>query len=334
MEFLSALALARQLGASDLHIISNQLPRVRLDGELVLLPGGVLQKTEQIDKIINKIIHLEEKSKKFVKELDCALELPIDSTKKIRFRVNVFQMVHGSGLICRFIPTQPPTLEQLNLPKIIQTLCETDQGLILIAGATGSGKSTTLAAMIDKMNMTQARHIITLEDPIEFLHASQKSLVTQREIHQHTQNFQSGLRAALREDPDVILVGELRDLETIRLALTAAETGHLVLATVHASTAPRTIHRLLDVFSGDEKPLIRNMLAESLCAIICQKLIKKPTSGRYAAHEILLATPAVRNLIREDRIAQMVSVMQTGGAVGMCTFEQSLQSVVRASYKI
>lgn len=325
MEFLSALALALQLGASDLHIISNQFPRIRIDGELVLLPGGLLQQAEQVDKIVNKIMHLEENSEKFVMELDRTLALSIDSTKKIRIRVNVFQMIQGTGLICRFIPTQSPTLEQLNLPKIIRSLCDTDQGLILIAGATGSGKSTTLAAMIHEMNMTQARHIITLEDPIEFLHVSQKSLITQREIHQHTQNFQSGLRAALREDPDVILVGELRDLETIRLALTAAETGHLVLATVHASTAPRTIHRVLDVFSGEEKPLIRNMLSESLCAIICQKLIKKSTGGRYAAHEILLATPAIRNLIREDRIAQMVSVMQTGSAVGMCTFEQSLK---------
>ena len=325
MTFLTTLALAEQLGASDLHILPNQVPRIRLDGELIKLPDTSVYTTETIDEIVNKFIMLDEKVSFFLNELDRSIELSIDSTKKIRIRLNVFQMAQGIAFIRRFIPTTPPKLAQLNLPQIINTFCEMQQGLILIAGTTGSGKSTTLAAMIHQINLHQARHIITLEDPIEFLHASQKSLVTQREIHQHTKNFQTGLRAALREDPDVILVGELRDLETIRLALTAAETGHLVLATVHASTAPRTIHRLLDVFPGEEKSLIRSMLSESLGAIVCQRLIKKTGGGRQAVHEILSATPAVRNLIRQDQMAQMVTVMQTGSAYGMCTFEQSLR---------
>jgi len=322
MAFFKWLTLANQLGASDLHLLPNEIPRIRLDGELIPLPDGLIVSSEQIGEIVSKFNILDESLPSKHTEIDGSLELVIDSTNKIRIRVNIFRSLMGIGLVCRLIPSEPSSIEQLNLPPVIQKLCRTSDGLILVAGATGSGKTTTLAAMIAEINANQAKHIITLEDPIEFIHSNKKSLVTQREITQHTKNFQTGLRAALREDPDVILVGELRDLATIRLALTAAETGHLVLATVHSSTAPRTINRLLDVFPGAEKSMIRNMLSESLRAVICQKLIKKPEGGRKALHEILLATPAVRNLIREDRIPQIVSVMQTGSKQGMCMFEQ------------
>jgi twitching motility protein PilT len=241
--------------------------------------------------------------------------------------VNVYHQQQGIGAAFRLIPSQIPTQTALNLPAVFDTFCHAQHGLILITGPTGSGKSSSLAALIHAINKTQAKHIITIEDPLEFVHTADKSLITQREVHTDTLSFEAALRAALREDPDIICVAELRDLESVRLALTAAETGHLVLATLHTASAPQTIDRLIDVFPGNEKDLIRTMLSESLLAIVAQKLQKKLQGGRQALFEILVATPAIRHLIRENKTAQLYSAMQTGKAVGMCTFAQYQESV-------
>ncbi len=257
-------------------------------------------------------------------ELDFAIAIPGVS----RFRVNAFQQARGVSAVFRVIPEAIPTLDQLNFPAVFKQLLNLSNGLILITGPTGSGKSTTLAAMVDYINTLQACHIITIEDPIEFTHQSKKSLVSQRQAGRDTHDFNIALRSALREDPDVILLGEMRDLETIRLALTAAETGHLVMATLHTSSAPRAISRIIDVFPAGEKNVIRNMLSESLQAVICQTLVKKSDGGRISAFEIMLGTSAIRNLIREDKIAQMYTSIQTGSEVGMCTLEQYLQQLV------
>ena len=229
----------------------------------------------------------------------------------------------------RAIPSQVPTLEQLRAPEIFRSIAESPHGLVLVTGPTGSGKSTTLAAMIDYKNANFHEHILTVEDPIEFVHESKKSLVSQREVHRHTLGFSDALRSALREDPDVILVGEMRDLETIRLALTAAETGHLVFGTLHTGSAAKAVDRIIDVFPAAEKAMVRSMLSESLRAVISQALLKKIGGGRVAAHEIMVGTPAIRNLIREDKVAQMYSVIQTGQAAGMQTLDQALQALVR-----
>jgi len=242
--------------------------------------------------------------------------------------VNVFRQMQGVAAVFRVIPDVIPAMDDLGLPEMLKALLDLPNGLILVTGPTGSGKSTTLAAMVDYINQKQHSHIITIEDPIEFTHNSKTCLINQREVHRDTNDFATALRSALREDPDVILVGELRDLETIRLSLTAAETGHLILATLHTSSAPRTINRIVDVFPAEEKNMIRNMLSESLQAVICQTLVKKIGGGRVAALEIMLGTPAIRNLIREDRIAQMVTTIQTGSEIGMCTLDQYLQSLM------
>ena len=245
-----------------------------------------------------------------------------------RFRVNVFTQDRGAGAVFRVVPAKVLTLEELNTPLIFKDIASSPRGIVLVTGPTGSGKSTTLAAMVDYVNTTRSDHIITIEDPIEFVHQSKKSLINQREVHRDTLGFTEALRSALREDPDVILVGELRDLETIRLALTAAETGHLVFATLHTSSAAKTIDRVVDVFPGDEKEMVRGMLSESLRAVISQTLLKKDIGGRVAAHEIMLCTPAIRNLIREAKVAQMYSAIQTGRAAGMQTLDQCLQGLV------
>jgi twitching motility protein PilT len=244
--------------------------------------------------------------------------------------VNAFNQSNGMAAVFRTISSEVPTLDDLELPSIFKDLLELPNGLILVTGPTGSGKSTTLAAMIDYINKNQAVHIITVEDPIEYVYTSKNSLINQRQVHRDTHDFATALRSALREDPDVILVGEMRDLETIRLALTAAETGHLVMATLHTSSAPRSISRIVDVFSAAEKDIIRNMLSESLQAVICQSLVKKIPEGRIPAFEIMIGTSAIRNLIREDRIAQMYSAIQTGSEKGMCTLDQYLQKLVVA----
>ncbi len=259
-------------------------------------------------------------------EVDFAVELPGIA----RFRVNAFHQDRGAAAVLRTIPTTLRSLEALGAPAIFAELAQRPRGLVLVTGPTGSGKSTTLAAMVNHVNEHVQAHILTIEDPIEFVHTSRKSLINQREVGTHTHSFASALRAALREDPDVILVGELRDLETIRLALTAAETGHLVLATLHTASAPKTIDRIIDVFPGEEKEMVRAMLSESLQAVICQTLIRtRDGQGRVAAHEIMLGTPAIRNLIREGKVAQMVSAMQTSAGAGMQTLDTHLTELVR-----
>jgi twitching motility protein PilT len=257
-------------------------------------------------------------------ECDFSFEIP----GVARFRVNAFNQNRGAGAVFRTIPSKVLTLEQLNAPAIFRQIAENPRGLVLVTGPTGSGKSTTLAAMLDYKNDSDYGHILTIEDPIEFVHQSKKSLVNQREVHRDTKGFEAALRSALREDPDTILVGEMRDLETIRLALTAAETGHLVFGTLHTTSAPKTIDRIVDVFPAAEKEMVRAMLSESLQAVISQTLLKKKGGGRVAAHEILIGTRAIRNLIRENKIAQMRSAMQTGQADGMQTLDQSLKGLI------
>jgi twitching motility protein PilT len=268
--------------------------------------------------------------KQYEETLDCDFSFEIPNLA--RFRVNAFNHDRGAGAVFRTIPSKILTLEALECPPIFKDIVDVPHGIVLVTGPTGSGKSTTLAALVDYINENQMCHILTIEDPIEFVHQSKNSLIHQREIGQHTLSFQSALRAALREDPDVILVGELRDLETIRLALTAAETGHLVFATLHTSSAAKTIDRIVDVFPAAEKEMVRSMLSESLRAVISQTLCKtKDESARVAAHEIMIGTPAIRHLIRENKVAQMYSSIQTGKNVGMQTLDQSLQALVRTN---
>jgi len=257
-------------------------------------------------------------------ETDFSFEVP----GVARFRVNAFNHNRGAGAVFRTIPSKVLTMDQLGMGQVFKDLAKIPRGIVLVTGPTGSGKSTTLAAMVDFINETKYDHILTVEDPIEFVHESKKSLVNQREVHRDTLGFNEALRSALREDPDVILVGELRDLETIRLALTAAETGHIVFGTLHTSSAAKTIDRIVDVFPAEEKSMVRSMLSESLQGVISQTLLKKSGGGRVAAHEIMVGTPAIRNLIREDKIAQMYSAIQTGSAYGMQTMDQCLQNLL------
>jgi twitching motility protein PilT len=320
------LKLAVKNSASDLHLSPGQPPILRVDGDLLPIADAPLLSAEETKTLITSIMTPEQK-KQFDTdfELDFAIILPNVAS----FRVNAFNQMNGVAAVLRLIPQSVPTMDELDLPPIFKNLVDLPNGMILLTGPTGSGKSTTLAAMVDYINTHQASHIITVEDPIEFVHHSKKSLINQRQIHRDTHDFAAALRSALREDPDVILVGELRDLETIRLALTAAETGHLVIATLHTSSAPRTISRIVDVFPAGEKNIIRNLLSESLEAVICQTLVKKTTGGRTAAFEIMLGSTAIRNLIREDKIAQMTTTIQTSSQMGMCTLDQSLQALVQ-----
>jgi len=269
-------------------------------------------------------------SQRKVYEETLELDFPFEIPSLARFRVNAFNQQYGAGAVFRTIPSKVLTLEELNAPPIFKEISDQPRGIVLVTGPTGSGKSTTLAAMMDYVNENQYAHILTVEDPIEFVHQSKKCLINQREVGPHTLSFNNALRSALREDPDVILVGELRDLETIRLALTAAETGHLVFGTLHTSSAAKTIDRVVDVFPAAEKEMVRSMLSESLRAVISQTLLKtKDGNGRVAAHEIMIGTPAIRNLIRENKVAQMYSSIQTGGNLGMQTLDQCLQDLVR-----
>lgn len=310
--------------ASDLHISTGLPPIIRVDGDLRHLEYPVLQ--EQIVKKLFYEVMTEQQRKQFeaTLEMDFALHVP----GLARFRVNVFSQDRGMAGVLRTIPDNILSLDQLGMPKTLEKISMMPNGLVLVTGPTGSGKSTTLAAMIDLINETRSEHILTIEDPIEFLHKSKKALVNQREVYRNTLSFDAALRSALREDPDIILVGEMRDLETIRLALTAAETGHLVFATLHTTSAAKTINRVVDAFPGEEKAMVRTILSESLQAVICQTLLKKVAGGRIAALEIMLCTPAIRNLIREDKIAQMYSTIQTNSSLGMQTLEQHLKSLV------
>jgi twitching motility protein PilT len=310
--------------SSDLHLSAGLPPMIRVDGELRKLNVPALEHKEVI-KIIYDIMN-DKQRKEFEEHLE--LDFSFEMTNIARFRVNVFNQTRGAAAVFRTIPSKVLTLEDLNLPPIFTEMAQYPKGLVLVTGPTGSGKSTTLAAMIDYINSSRYDHILTIEDPIEFIHTSNKSLINQREVHRDTYSFSAALRSALREDPDVILVGELRDLETVRLALTAAETGHLVFATLHTSSAAKTINRVIDVFPGDEKSMVRTMLSESLQGVVAQTLLKKTGGGRVAALEVMICTAAIRNLIREDKIAQMYSSIQTGQAQGMMTLDQHLTQLV------
>ncbi len=325
MEIIELLALSIMKKASDLHLSSCCSPILRINGDLETLNNIPPLNSDETKKIIFSLIN--EKQQETFKtdlELDFALKIP----DKGCFRVNLFHEEKGMGAVFRVIPDAPPTLDGIKAPMVFKKLLSLKSGLILVTGPTGCGKSTTLAAMIDHINSNKSCHIVTIEDPIEFVYTNKKSLITQRQLYRDTVSFSAALRAALREDPDVILVGEMRDLKTIRLVLTAAETGHLVMATLHTRSAPQSISRMVDVFPAGEKNIIRNLISESIQAVICQTLIKDNAGSRVAAFEVMLTTPAIRNLIREDKISQMYSVMQTSVQSGMCTMEKYFQELV------
>jgi twitching motility protein PilT len=324
MDIAQLLAFGVKNGASDLHLSAGLPPMIRVDGDVRRI---------NVDPMDHKQVHamvydiMNDKQRKDYEEFwetDLSFEIP----GLARFRVNAFNHHRGAGAVFRTIPSKILSLEDLKAPKIFEEISDFPRGIVLVTGPTGSGKSTTLAAMINYKNETEHGHILTVEDPIEFVHESKKSLINQREVHRDTMGFNEALRSALREDPDVILVGEMRDLETIRLALTAAETGHLVFGTLHTSSAAKTIDRIVDVFPAAEKSMVRSMLSESLRAVISQSLLKKNGGGRVAAHEIMIGTPAIRNLIREDKVAQMYSAIQTGQGLGMQTLDQNLKDLV------
>ncbi|HUW27952.1 MAG TPA: type IV pilus twitching motility protein PilT [Sulfuriferula sp.] len=326
MEISELLAFAVKNKASDLHLSAGLPPMIRVHGDIRRINLPPLDHNTVHDMVYDIMNDGQRKIYEESLEVDFSFEVPTLA----RFRVNAFNQNRGSGAVFRTIPSKVLTLEELNAPKIFKEISDQPRGIVLVTGPTGSGKSTTLAAMVDYVNETQFGHILTVEDPIEFVHQSKKCVINQREVGSHTQSFSNALRSALREDPDVILVGEMRDLETIRLALTAAETGHLVFGTLHTSSAAKTIDRIVDVFPAAEKEMVRSMLSESIRAVIAQTLLKtKDGNGRVAAHEIMIGTPAIRNLIRENKIAQMYSSIQTGQNVGMQTLDQCLQDLVR-----
>lgn len=324
MDITELLAFSVKQGASDLHLSAGLPPMIRIDGDIrrINLPP---MEHKEVHSLIYEIMNDKQRRdyEEFL-ETDFSFEVP----GVARFRVNAFNQNRGSGGVFRTIPSRVLTMEDLGLGGIFRDICMLPRGLCLVTGPTGSGKSTTLAAMVDYINQNRYQHILTIEDPIEFVHESKKCLINQREVHKDTHGFSEALRSALREDPDVILVGEMRDLETIRLALTAAETGHLVFGTLHTTSAAKTIDRVIDVFPAAEKSMVRSMLSESLQAVISQTLMKKIGGGRVAAHEIMIGTPAIRNLIREDKVAQMYSSIQTGAAHGMQTLDQCLKKLV------
>jgi twitching motility protein PilT len=324
MDIAQLLAFGVKQGASDLHLSAGLPPMIRVDGDIRRINVPEMDHKQVHDMLYDIMSDKQRKDFEEFLETDFSFEIP----GLARFRVNAFNHNRGAGGVFRTIPSKILTLEDLNAPSIFKEISEYPRGIVLVTGPTGSGKSTTLAGMIDYKNDSEYGHILTVEDPIEFVHQSKKCLVNQREVHRDTLGFNEALRSALREDPDTILVGEMRDLETIRLALTAAETGHLVFGTLHTSSAAKTIDRIVDVFPAAEKAMVRSMLSESLRAVISQTLLKKIGGGRVAAHEIMIGTPAIRNLIREDKVAQMYSAIQTGQSVGMQTLDQCLKGVL------
>jgi twitching motility protein PilT len=325
MDITELLAFSAKQNASDLHLSAGLPPMIRVDGDVrrINLPP---MSHKEVHALIYDIMN-DKQRKDFEEywETDFSFEVP----GVARFRVNAFTQNRGSGAVFRTIPSKVLTMEDLGMGQVFKDISDTARGICLVTGPTGSGKSTTLAAMVNYINETKYEHILTIEDPIEFVHESKKCLVNQREVHRDTLGFSEALRSALREDPDIILVGEMRDLETIRLALEAAETGHMVFGTLHTQSAAKTIDRIVDVFPAEEKSMVRSMLSESLQAVISQTLLKKNGGGRVAAHEIMVGTPAIRNLIREDKVAQMYSAIQTGAQHGMQTLDQCLQNLVQ-----
>jgi len=324
MDIAQLLAFGVKQGASDLHLSAGLPPMIRVDGDIRRINVPEMDHKQVHDMVYDIMSDKQRKDYEEFLETDFSFEIP----GLARFRVNAFNHNRGSGSVFRTIPSKILSLEDLGAPKIFQEISEYPRGIVLVTGPTGSGKSTTLAGMVDFKNDSEYGHILTVEDPIEFVHESKKCLVNQREVHRDTLGFNEALRSALREDPDTILVGEMRDLETIRLALSAAETGHLVFGTLHTSSAAKTIDRIVDVFPAAEKSMVRSMLSESLKAVISQTLMKKIGGGRVAAHEIMIGTPAIRNLIREDKVAQMYSAIQTGQSVGMQTLDQNLKGLL------
>ena len=326
MDITELLAFTVKNNASDLHLSAGVPPLIRVHGDVRRINLPPLTQKEVHAMVYDVMNDLQRKQYEASLECDFSFEIP----NLARFRVNAYNQSRGAAAVFRTIPAKVLTLEALNAPKIFRDIADQPRGLVLVTGPTGSGKSTTLAAMVDYINENRYSHILTIEDPIEFVHTPKRCLINQREVHRDTLSFDNALRSALREDPDVILVGEMRDLETIRLALTGAETGHLVFGTLHTSSAAKTIDRIIDVFPADEKDMVRAMLSESLRAVIAQILLKnKDGDGRIAAHEIMLGTPAIRNLIRENKIAQMYSAIQTGQNLGMQTLDQCLADLVR-----
>ena len=324
MDITELLAFSAKQGASDLHLSAGLPPMIRVDGDVRRVNVPPMDHKDVLELVYSIMNDKQRRDYDEQLEADWSFEVP----GVARFRVNAFFQNRGAAAVFRTIPSEVLTMEMLGMGEVFKKISDTPRGVVLVTGPTGSGKSTTLAAMIDYINANRNEHILTIEDPIEFVHESKKSLINQREVHRDTHGFNEALRSALREDPDIILVGELRDLETIRLALTAAETGHLVFGTLHTTSAAKTIDRIVDVFPSEEKPMVRSMLSESLQAVISQTLMKKIGGGRIAAHEIMLGTPAIRNLIREDKVAQMYSSIQSGGNLGMQTLDQALTDLV------
>ncbi|AJQ92923.1 type IV pilus twitching motility protein PilT [Gynuella sunshinyii] len=325
MDITELLAFSAKQNASDLHISAGLPPMIRVDGDVRRINLPAMGHKEVHALIYDIMNDKQRKDYEEFLETDFSFEVP----GVARFRVNAFNQNRGAGAVFRTIPSKVLTMEDLGMGQVFKDVCHNPRGLVLVTGPTGSGKSTSLAAMINYINESRYEHILTIEDPIEFVHESKKCLVNQREVHRDTHGFSEALRSALREDPDIILVGELRDLETIRLALTAAETGHLVFGTLHTTSAAKTIDRVIDVFPAEEKSMVRSMLSESLQAVISQTLLKKNGGGRIAAHEIMIGTPAIRNLVREDKVAQMYSAIQTGANVGMQTLDQCLKGLLQ-----
>ncbi len=323
MEITDLLIFTQKNKASDLHLSTGNPPILRIHGDMVAHDSAPLN-SDDIKYMLHSVMTEQQRSEY---ERDYEIDFAISFGADMRFRVNAFNTLNGPAAVLRTIPTRILSMEELGTPEVLKKLCYLHKGLVLVTGPTGSGKSTTLAAMVDHINANEAKHIITIEDPVEFVHVSKKCLINQREVGKNTKSFAKALRSALREDPDVILVGELRDIETIQLALTAAETGHLVMGTLHTNSAPKTIDRIIDVFPANDKEMVRAMLSVSLEAVITQALLKRKDGGRVATHEIMLGTPAVRNLIREGKIPQLYSLIQIGSKIGMKTMKDSVMEL-------